>query len=124
MQSHSLTTTNRYPVANATEQLDGYIGLSVLRRCGNALTDVVVYPSRKAALFARKFFQTTTAGLCAFGLEFLSESSMSKSNVVDSLGAMNRAIAIDSNVSDAHVDAKDTDCVFRIWLVNIATANR
>lgn len=120
MQSHALTATNRYPIANTAKFFKGDSALSVLRSRDNAFADVVIHPSRKAAFFARKLFQAATTGLGAFGLKFLAQPPMAEADVIDGFGAVGLAIAVNGNVGDAHIDAKNSDSIIWGWLIDIA----
>lgn len=100
MQSDSLTTTNRYPVADTAKFFDGDSALSVLRSSNNAFADVVVNPSGKAPFLAGKFFQAATAGLRAFCLQLLAQATMAEADVINGFGTVGLAIAVNGNVID------------------------
>lgn len=106
MQCSSLSLAYRYPITNTAKFFNGDPPVGVFGFFYNAFANVVVNPSGKAPLFARKLFKTATARMRTFLLKFLAQAALPKTNVFDGLALVYIAITIDGNVSNAQVNAK------------------
>ena len=120
MQSCSLRPTNRYPITDTAQFLDGDTAIGVFGLSNNALADSVVCPSSELPFFAGEFLQTATRGLRAFGLELLAQPTMAIANMLDRLTLVGHTIAVNGDIGDSEIDTEKTpwgDC----WcFVNIA----
>lgn len=119
MQGCSLWLSSRYPLANTRQVFDGNSASGVFSRSNNAFGDLVVGIRSKAALFARKLFETTTRRFRAFSLQFGAQAPMSIAHILDRVGLEYRPLAGDGNVRDAQVHTQEIVRVSGGWLVNI-----
>ncbi len=124
MQRCSLRLPNPYPVAYPFEVFEGNCASGVLSLSNDTFADVVVNPLSKPLFFTAEFTHTTFSRLRAFTLKFLAQATMTRTNVVDCLAAVNLTIGVSSDIDDAGVNSKHIGKLNWRGFFNIASSKQ
>lgn len=120
MQRGSLSATNRYPFADTAQVFESDPASGVFRSSHNAFADRVVGVGGKAVLFAGQILEAAARRLRAFALQFGAQAAVTAAHIVHSAAAINRPVAVSSNIDNAQVYAKEVAHVFDGRLVHFA----
>jgi hypothetical protein len=108
MQRSPLRLSNRYPLTDAFERLNGNRTRGALSLGYKALANYMVGVFGKAFLLAGQSLETTLGRLGAFLLEFFSETAVSVSNVVNMPSRENLTVTVGRNVDNTQVNTQNT----------------
>lgn len=102
-----LLSTNRYPVADATQVFKGDTASSVFRLLHDTLTDRVVGVFLKARLFAAELLKFTAGAVRALALQIAPAILEPTTVLVDSITRINFTVAIRSDVDNTQVNTEE-----------------
>ncbi len=107
VQRRPLRPSSPYPVTDALELFEGNALTGAFSLGDDVFADLVVDIGGKAAFFARELAQTATARLRAFALQPLAQTALAVADAFDMAALVDFAHAVDGDVGDAQVNAKE-----------------
>ena len=118
--SPALSVPNRYPFADAIEFFDGDTASGVVGLADDCLTDTMILVLLIPGLFAFYLAKFAFGRLRALVLKSSASVQLLLSRLLNCLARMRLAVAVGSDIHDAHVHADEIFHISRRWLFDSA----